>query len=282
MRPAASKPDVRHLGLGWFVAISFVLLWVVMVPAALAAHGMVSMRVPRGLQFLAEFAPTFAAIAVTASMEGHQGVNALWRSLLRTKVSFRWYAMVLFVPLATQLAALEIQQWAGSVMPKADEWYEWPLTVALYLPICVAQEELGWRGFFLARLMQRCSLWIATVGMAAAWGLWHLPVFLAKSSGQSYLIFLSGIIPASAWFSFVFSRTRSILLCGLLHASLNAGLPNWLASLPDEDARLGFGIWIGLFWLVTIPVFVALREENAEWKQAAGPKPTARAAPLDR
>jgi membrane protease YdiL (CAAX protease family) len=107
-------------------------------------------------------------------------------------------------------------------------------------------------------LMQRGSLWGATLCMAGVWGLWHLPTYLARSSGQTYIIFLAGILPASAWFAFVYSRTRSVLLCGLLHAALNTGLPNWLAPLPEESGNFAMGVWIGLLWLATVPVFIAL------------------------
>jgi uncharacterized protein len=258
MKPATTGQSARDSGLGWFVVLAFALLWMVMVPAALAAHGIVHLRVPRALQTVAEFAPTIAALIITASISGRQGLKALLGGILRARFSSRWYAFALLVPLATQWTAFEVYRFVNQATPGINEWYEWPVIVAFYLPICLGQEEIGWRGFFLDRLIQRSSLWVAALCMAGVWGLWHLPTYLARSNGQLYLLFLAGIIPTSAWLTFIYSRTRSLLLCGILHASLNAGLPNWLAPLPVEDARFAFGIWIGLLWLATIPVFVAL------------------------
>ncbi|HVS53412.1 MAG TPA: CPBP family intramembrane glutamic endopeptidase [Opitutaceae bacterium] len=262
MSPVTARNNNGPFGLGWFVVLVFGLLWSVMVPAALAAHGMLHLRVPRGLQFLAEFAPTLAAIVATIAIGGRKSLPAFAGRLLRIKISWRWYALALFVPLATQLMAFGVYCLVRNAAPRVDDFLDWPMVMALYVPVCLMQEEIGWRGFFLDGLMQRTSLWGATLWMAGVWGLWHLPTFLAQSSGQLYLIFLAGIIPASAWFSFIYSRTRSVVLCAILHASLNAGLPNWLAPLPTEGARFAFGIWIGLFWLATIPVFFALRKER--------------------
>lgn len=134
--------------LGWFVLLTFGLLWMIMIPAALAAHGIISLRVPRGLQFAAEFSPAVAAISIAGRTGGWSNVRTLIGRVLRVKISWRWYAFVLFVPMATQLAAFAVYCAATKVTPKVDVWYDWPSVVAFYLPVCIGQEEIGWRGFF--------------------------------------------------------------------------------------------------------------------------------------
>ena len=119
--------------------------------------------------------------------------------------------------------------------------------------------------------MERKSLLAATGWMALFWGLWHLPFyFTANSEGQStwllYLLFLGGIFPVSAFFTLIYSRTKSIFLCLLFHGSLNAGAAHWFGRLP-EGQLLPYALWIVLLWIAAIPVFRAV--SRASGHQAA-------------
>lgn len=46
-------------------------------------------------------------------------------------------------------------------------------------------EELGWRGYFLARLMQRLGAWPGLITHGLIWGLWYAPVFLVGNGDQA-------------------------------------------------------------------------------------------------
>lgn len=50
-------------------------------------------------------------------------------------------------------------------------------TVALILAQCLG-EEIGWRGFFMVRLMQRFGPWKGLFLHGLVWGIWYAPVFL--------------------------------------------------------------------------------------------------------
>jgi len=39
-------------------------------------------------------------------------------------------------------------------------------------------EEIGWRGFFMTRLMQHCGAWKGLFLHGVVWGLWYAPIFL--------------------------------------------------------------------------------------------------------
>jgi membrane protease YdiL (CAAX protease family) len=44
------------------------------------------------------------------------------------------------------------------------------------------QEEIGWRGFALDRLLSRHNDFIASLILGTIWGLWHLPLWFMMTS----------------------------------------------------------------------------------------------------
>ena len=73
-------------------------------------------------------------------------------------------------------------------------------------------EEVGWRGFALARLQARKSALTSALLISAAWAAWHLPLF-TFAGGLSSM----GIAGVAGWlFSIV---TGSILMTWLFNAS---------------------------------------------------------------
>jgi len=73
-------------------------------------------------------------------------------------------------------------------------------------------EEVGWRGFALARLQARKSALTSALLIGAAWAAWHLPLF-AFAGGLSSM----GIAGAAGWLFSIF--TGSILMTWLFNAS---------------------------------------------------------------
>jgi hypothetical protein len=102
--------------------------------------------------------PLFAALVVTAVVDGRSGLRALRNRLLRWRVGWRWYAIALGLPLAVVLGATTVNLGFGapvSALHDLDPWYVLVLVFAVRLinpldgPL---GEEPGWRGFALLRL----------------------------------------------------------------------------------------------------------------------------------
>ena len=88
------------------------------------------------------------------------------------------------------------------------------------------QEEPGWRGFALDRLVARHSPIRATLLLGVVWGLWHLPLCGLGFVGP--LMFVS-------FSTRRYNRSGSVLLCVLLHASFTPALDHLV--LADDSPR---------------------------------------------
>jgi uncharacterized protein len=92
-------------------------------------------------------------------------------------------------------------------------------------------EEIGWRGFALARMERLHGPIIASVILGVMWALWHLPEFLvpswAASSGGGGIVgitlFTLTAITFTIVITWVFNNTRaSVLVAILVHTSIDA------------------------------------------------------------
>ena len=138
----------------YFLLLTYVLSWIIEIPAGLAAYGVVNVHVSNGLQTLAQLTPAVAALLTVGWFRGRGGVRPLLASVLKGRVAIHWYALALFVPWTTQAVAVLLYRTSGHALPALGPWYNLPLLTAA-LALFSVGEELGWRGFFLSRLMDR-------------------------------------------------------------------------------------------------------------------------------
>lgn len=86
-------------------------------------------------------------------------------------------------------------------------------------------EEIGWRGFVQEKLSDYHNLITISVVIGVIWGLWHVPLFFIESVGHStyrFLPFILGAIMFSTYLTWLYARSKSLLLVVLFHASINA------------------------------------------------------------
>lgn len=164
----------------------------------------------------------------------------------------------------TQVAALAIYWRLGHTLPQFGAPADL-LEMFLIFSIGSAGEEIGWRGFFLARALSGKSLIAATAWTAFFWGLWHLPFYFAVDAESQpgrwlvYLVFLFGMFPVSSFFVLIYARTKSLLLCCLFHGSLDAGAAYWFSSVPTGSGQtLLIALWMAVLWIAAVPVFLKL------------------------
>lgn len=236
-----------------FFVLTFGLTWLCWsVPALGYRHGVGS-----ALAVLGGFGPCVAAAIMTRLTGG--SVKSWFRGLFRWRVAARWYAYALGVPIA--LVVLVTAEFAA-----VGESLQWSLLddrLLVYLPsllivaaIAGGNEEPGWRGFALPRLQQRLSPIRATLLLGALWAPWHLPLLFAAEGSTHQLpiggvlvlvaLTMTGIVGYTFAYTYLFNRTRSVLLCIIMHAGFNTALAS--AGLRNEQAlqRWDYVLMLGL------------------------------------
>ncbi|WP_343243757.1 type II CAAX endopeptidase family protein [Streptomyces sp. SID13726] len=256
-RATGLRAAVRRRPLLWFFALTFALSWAAWTPYILSENGLGVWHFTfpggrAGSQLTgvlpgAYLGPIASALLVTGLTEGRAGLR-LWRArMLRFKVSWRWYLVVLVsVPAALTLASAALAG-RGPALPSAA-------ILAAYLPGLLIQmittglaEEPGWREFAMPRMQARYGPLTATLVVGVLWGCWHLPLFLTQWGGGPHVAwtvpvqFVAMTIAFSCVMTWVFNRSgESMPLVMLLHTGVNNFLSlawsDMFPSLHDSDA----------------------------------------------
>jgi len=215
----------RRRPLGTYVMLAYAISWTLWVPVLFGVGGM-------ALAAVGAFGPPVAAGLVVRWTGG--SIREWLRPLLRWRVPGRYWLYALGVPAALfvvinlELALLGRDVDLGRLSTVLPSYLATFVVVAL---VGGGQEESGWRGFALDRLQARHSPLVATLLLGVIWGLWHLPIYGLGFVGPMMFVF---------YYTWLWNRTRSLLLCVLLHGSFTAALDNLvlMADSPTVDLAI--------------------------------------------
>ena len=128
----------------------------------------------------------------------------------------------------------------------------WYLPIILFVKALVfgGIEEIGWRYFFQPTLQEKLTYLVSTLCTFVAWSLWHLLYFYIDGSLTTIhlLPFLLGLLSNCFILSAIYTKTRSLWLCVMTHALINA-----LSQLSSVE-----NIWLSLVIKVLI-ILLAMR-----------------------
>lgn len=235
-----------------FFVLVYTFSWSIWVPVALVGDD------GSGLHHLAvgvaAAGPSLAGLICTARDRGRRGLRRLFASLVGWRVRPKWYFLCVGGPFAVALAAVALHRLVvggdamfgleGSTVLLA------PVLLIVGLPLGPLQEELGWRGFALPRLIDRWGSVPAALVLGVAWALWHLPLYAIDTGVReraplgAFLISVVALSVVYAWFWMV--TVGNVLVAVLLHSATNAA-----GVILLEDANSDFGP-IVLATLVTV------------------------------
>jgi uncharacterized protein len=216
---------IRRHSLVTFFLLVFILTWVVWVPRASGA--------PLGLVGQAwTWAPAIAALLAAVLTGGRDTLRELGSRLVRWRVGWQWYLVVILGPAAFSVAVAGIYtllggSWAEAAPPAILQGQL--LFLPLFLMILTLTdglgEELAWRGFALPRLLTHHNALVASLILGVLWALWHLPLVWTEGATmyqQPIWLFLMDIMATSVLFTWVFLHTRgSVLIAMLFHGATN-------------------------------------------------------------
>ena len=122
----------------------------------------------------------------------------------------------------------------------------WYLPIILFVKAIVfgGIEEIGWRYFFQPTLQEKLTYLVSTLYTFVAWSLWHLLYFYIDGSLAriNLLPFLLGLLSNCFILSAIYTKTRSLWLCVMTHALINA-----LSQLSSAES-----LWLSLVIKVLI------------------------------
>jgi membrane protease YdiL (CAAX protease family) len=180
--------------------------------------------------FVLVLVPPVAALLVTAAHGGGADVRRLFGRLGRWRVGWSWYAAALGIPLVEKLVVDLSGIAFGETTPArlVDALTRAALLVPFVVLIPAILEELGWRGFGAQTAADdgRSPAWAAlVVGMIFV--LLHVPLYLPGQlyDGLPFWPLPLGLLASSVLLTWIYLRTGSVLLAGLMHACLNATVP---------------------------------------------------------
>jgi membrane protease YdiL (CAAX protease family) len=207
-----------------FFVIAYAISWSLWGIAALGAGQVVFL--------LGGLGPLASALIVTR-LSGASVVGWI-RSLLVWRVNLGYYALALLFPVAIYAVINLVLAALGQTLDVTLLAVVAPGYLGTFFMVATVGggfEEPGWRGFALPRLQERRSPLVATLLLGLAWGVWHIPLYGPAG-------FVVPLILAF-FYTWLYNRTGSVLLCLLLHASFTPA-QNFL-TIAVDPAPTGSG-----------------------------------------
>jgi membrane protease YdiL (CAAX protease family) len=140
-----------------------------------------------------------------------------------------WYGIIVALVPAATVAAIVVAAMRGSPVPPVDLQAARDLAArparllgfaAFILVFGPVPEELGWRGYALDRLQERWSPLSAALALGAAWGAWHIPLFVLKGyfgeTSPPPVPFMLDILLTSVLIAWIYNHTRASVLAAIL------------------------------------------------------------------
>jgi uncharacterized protein len=218
------KPAIRRVLSFFILACAFSWLnWGLVIASA---QGWVDFKF--GPNPWGSFGPAFAAIMMSLSIAGGDGVRGLLRPLLKWRFKPMVWLLALFAPAVIIAASIGAAMVFG--VPLGEVKLPDPVeSTLLFFAILIVGgplgEEIGWRGYALPNLLQRTTPFMASLVVAAMWALWHLPLFWmpgAAQEGTSFLWFVLLVSAFSILTTWIYLRSGGSLLAAIaFHQSIN-------------------------------------------------------------
>lgn len=173
--------------------------------------------------------PTIAAYLAVWRTREQAPVSEFNRRVLRWRVRPVWYLLALGLPVALGLMAIGVAVALKPALASSVDFKSWYLFPQYLLMTIVGGglEELGWRGVTQEEWGRVITPVRAALLIGPIWALWHLPLFFLPGVAQyhaGFALFLVGTMGNALLLGWLYSHTRSILLCVLMHAAANAAV----------------------------------------------------------
>jgi membrane protease YdiL (CAAX protease family) len=173
----------------------------------------------------------------------------LGQRIIQFRLGWHWYMFILLIVIAGTAGQLTINKFLGNTF----HGYLFGAQLGSFLPLLILgplSEEIGWRGYALARLQTQWNALTSSLIVGLVWALWHLPLFMMvgtsfHESGDPFIGFMIKMIASSILYTWLYNNTKQSLWSAiLLHwlytyaaqvlsfGVIRSPLYNWLECLP--------------------------------------------------
>jgi membrane protease YdiL (CAAX protease family) len=173
------------------------------------------------------YLPAFIALALTALLDGREGLKKTLRTLMKVNLNWRWFLVAaLFAPVAG-IVPLVVFRAIGVVDRVNIETevlsHSGILFFKLILTIAIV-EEISWVSFVIARLQNSFTPFIAALLGGAYWGIWYVPLNVAGiqvAGSFPNVPMVMNFMAIGACCSWVYLKTGSAVLVALMQVGTN-------------------------------------------------------------
>lgn len=127
------------------------------------------------------------------------------------------------------------------------------VVLSLITGLLTLGEEVGWRGFFQRRLLERNGLFPSVIFLGIVWALWHAPIILAGFNYErtpalgAFVLFPIAAVGVSGWLAWLTLWSRSVWPAVFFHAGINSvGTLVFEMRFGERDALGQLAISLGL------------------------------------
>lgn len=188
--------------------------------------------------------------------------NRLLKSLRVWKVNIWWYIFAIFATAIVAILAVLINNLLFE--PVSFTSID-PIFILIAIPYVlitsVLGEEAGWRGYALNFLNKSIGSIKGSIILGTIWGLWHLPLFyISTDFHQSipFLLFLAQCIFMTFIYTWIYARTKSLLIQHLFHTLSNISI-GLLPLIPSMNGGNQMPLIIAVSLLGVIAVILVLK-----------------------
>jgi uncharacterized protein len=204
-----------------------------------------------GLRFSAPFNLTKLMIGICipglfaiawAISEGRQRALQMLSTILRWRVTLRWYVFALALPLVVFWVSLGVVLfYFPSSRPRPSlVWFF--LNLLLLLPFGPLWEELAWRAYALRKLQMHFSELKSALVLGVYWAIWHIPLWsvtLGLNKQTAAPVLTLGVLSVIAWsvvFAFLYNRSaESLPVVILLYAAYDSAAEAIFPSIQKGE-----------------------------------------------
>ncbi len=259
------KAFIQRRPVSFYFILTFLISW-------LGAFSLVANKIIHGLTIpkfdgilmfpIMLLGPLVSGIILTGIMGGKKAIKELLGKLNPAKVSGHWFLAILIPPAAILFTLFLL----SSFFSKGFSPNFFLLGFLFGIPAGLL-EEIGWMGFAFPNMNKHRSRLSNSIWLGIIWGCWHLPVinFLGTASPhgsywfQYFLSFVTVMTAMRVIISWVYSNTRSLLICQCMHISSTGFLvvlsPSPITIQQEPYWYFAYSIVLWAFVLFIVSIF---------------------------